>query len=132
MDSDDVLLESVYTVAAAAAAAVAVNIYSEIGAPPVFGGANHTTSICESDPVADRIAGGSGSVYGVTGSDGSDTRLILLSDIVATHVNVYAVPFARPDTTAYMFPVVTVYPPGLDVTVYDTIVKPLFIAGAVH
>ena len=45
---------------------------------------------------------------------------------------VYAVPFTRPVTKAYMFPVVTVYPPGLDVTVYDTIVKPLFIAGAVH
>ncbi len=53
--------------------------------------------------------------------------------LVATTVNVYAVPLVRPETTHSVAPVVVhVCPPGDAVTVYPVTALPPSFAGAVH
>jgi hypothetical protein len=51
--------------------------------------------------------------------------------LVATTVNVYAVPFVNPLTVIGEEVSVAVTPPGLDVTVYPVIAPPPTLSGAV-
>ena len=69
-------------------------------------------------------------VTAVDAVDGSESPMPL----VATTVNVYAVPFVNPGTTHVVAGAVAVQvaPPGPAVTVYPVIALPPSFSGAVH
>ena len=69
---------------------------------------------------------------GVTDADAADAIELPIA-LVATTVNVYAVPLVSPETTHSVAPVVVhVCPPGDAVTVYPVTALPPSLAGAVH
>ena len=86
--------------------------------PPVDNGAFQLTVACVSPAVAETLVGAPGTVAGVTVLEGVDTPLSPTL-FVATTVNVYAAPFVNPVkvTVSVEPPTVTVWPPGLAVTV---------------
>jgi hypothetical protein len=109
-----------------------VTVYPVIVDPPSLPGAVHETSAEPSPATADTPVGASGATAGVTGVDADEAGPSPFS-LVATTVNVYAVPLVSPDTVHEVAPeVVQVKPPGLDVTVYPVIAEPPSSAGAVH
>lgn len=77
------------------------------------------------------LLGASGTSAGVTAEDAVD-----VSDgpeeLVALTVNVYAVPFVRLVTVQLVPEVLQVNPPGLEVAVYEVMIAPPLLAGAVH
>ena len=75
------------------------------------------------------VVGALGVVAGIIGNDAiesSESPLIF----VATTVNVYGIPFARPLVVVELLVDIDVNPPGLLVTVYFVIVEPPFDIGA--
>ena len=69
---------------------------------------------------------------GVTEAEAADAGPVPTL-LVAVTLNVYAVPFVNPDTTAEVAPDVdAVAPPGVAVTVYPVIAEPPLDAGADH
>jgi hypothetical protein len=85
--------------------------------PPLLVGADHDTTALVFPAVAVTVAGGPGTVAGVTATDAADGGEPPTA-FVATTRNVYGVPLVSPDTVAVVAPVVVaVRPPGDDVTV---------------
>ena len=76
-----------------------------------------TTQIIER-PIKSAAVVGVKEVEGVTELEAEEGAPVPLA-FVAVTVNVYAVPFVRPVTYAYVLAVAAVNPPGEDVTVYD-------------
>ncbi len=112
---------------------LAVTVYAEIVAPPVFAGALHDTTTCVLPLTPLTPVGASGSVAGVTAADAVEAVLVPAL-FVAVTVNVYAVPFVRPVTVQDSAPDnhPQVWLPELAVTVYAVIVDPPVLAGALH
>jgi hypothetical protein len=90
-----------------------------IALPPLLSGAVKVTLACVLPGKAAALVGAPGTVAGVTLFDASDGALEPTA-LVATTVNVYAVPFTRPVTTCDV-PVppalLSTPPAGLDATV---------------
>ena len=84
--------------------------------PAVLLGAVHVIVACESLPVALALLGALATPTGVTALDDVEAFDEPMA-LVATTLNVYAVPLARPPTVHDVTPVVQVAPPGLAVTV---------------
>jgi hypothetical protein len=57
--------------------------------------------------------------------DATDTFDVTPYDVIPVTVNVYAVPFVKPVTVIGEDEPVAVIPPGLDVTVYVIVPRPL-------
>jgi hypothetical protein len=111
---------------------LAVTVYDVIGEPPLLAGAFQLTVTAPLPAAPTTAVGGPGGPVGVTLADGADAA-DGPTPLLATTVNVYAVPFVRPLTFAdNVVPsgVVAVAPPGLAVTVYDVIGEPPLSAGA--
>jgi hypothetical protein len=107
-----------------------VTVYPVIAAP-LEAGAVHET-VAEFVPAtAETPVGAPGTVAGVTAADAEEGEE-LLTEFIATTVNVTAVPLVRPVTVAVRtFPTVTGLPTD-GVTVYPVIAEPPFEAGAVQ
>ena len=91
-------------------------LYPVIAEPPSLTGAVHDTTAWAFPGTADTAVGGSGAILGVVAALASDAGDVPTT-LVAVTVNVYAVPFVRPETVAVLTPVVlTVAPPGAAVT----------------
>ena len=94
-----------------------VTVYMVIALPPSDDGAVHETVACVSPGTALTAVGAPGTAAGVTADEGDDAGPVP-TVLVAVTMNVYAVPSARPVTSAEVAPpVVAVKPPGEDVTV---------------
>ena len=76
--------------------------------------------------------GGSGGPVGVTAADGAETSTVP-TVFVAVTVKMYDVPLESPVTTALRVEpsAATLFPPGLEITVYPVMVLPPF-AGEFH
>ena len=82
-------------------------------------------------PTATTAVGASGTVEGTIETDAADGEPTP-DAFVAVTVNVYEVPFVRPETVQLVAVVAQVSPPGDEVTVYSVIAAPPLLAGAVH
>jgi hypothetical protein len=58
--------------------------------------------------------------------------VLVPTEFVAVTVNVYEVPFVSPVTVIGEAPPVAVNPPTFEVTVYEVIIEPPLLAGAVN
>src|SRR3954470_21986205 len=95
---------------------LAVTVYAVIVAPPFEPGAVHVTATWVLPRVPLAPVGASGTVEGVTEADADEAALVPAT-LEAVTVNVYGVPFVRPDTVHPIVPPVEhVAPPGLAVT----------------
>jgi hypothetical protein len=96
---------------------VETTVYREITAPLLAGAVHDTVDWVDSSDVAETPVGAPGTVDGVAEFDATEAALVPAL-FVAVTVNVYAVPFVRPDTVQVVAPVVVhVFDPGVDVTV---------------
>jgi len=82
-------------------------------------------------PLPETPVGAPGAVEGTTADDAEDAVLVPF-EFVAVTVNVYEVPFVRPDTVHDVVAVVHWNPPGDEVTVYPVMASPPLLDGAVH
>ena len=98
---------------------LAVTVYPVIPPVPPDDGAIHDTTTCVSPATPETLVGAPGEANGVTAADAL-LALELPYALVATTVNVYAVPFVNPVTVhvAALPAAVHVAPPGLAVAVY--------------
>ena len=112
-----------------------VAVYEVILAPPLLTGAVHDTVAEPFEATADTPVGAPVTVdAGVSDGDGLDAAL-LPALFWAVTVNVYPVPFERPETRQLVvlpFTVVQVREPGLLVTVYEMMLAPPSLTGAVQ
>jgi hypothetical protein len=95
---------------------LAVAVYPVIGDPPVEVGALQDTVARPFPAVAETPVGAPGAVAGVTALDGDEAGPAP-APLVAVTVNVYAVPFVKPETVNGLAEPVAVAPPGEAVTV---------------
>ena len=94
-----------------------VTVYEEIAAPPLRTGADHdTTDDALAPPAAEIPVGAPGTVDGITAADTAEAAPVP-DTFVAVTLNVYEVPFVRPDTVHDVVVVVHVNEPGVEVTV---------------
>ena len=96
--------------------------------PPLEAGAVNVTTAFVFPGVALSIVGAPGNVDGMTPTD---TEAPVPIELIATTVNVYEVPFAKPVTVMGELGAVAVKPPTLDVTLYEVIAEPPVEEGAV-
>ena len=110
-----------------------VAVYAVIVEPPSLAGAVKATVACALPAVAAPIVGAPGGPRGVALLDALDAGPVP-TEFVAVTVNVYAVPLARPPTVIDVHGAVQVpvMPEGDEVAVYDVIVAPPLLAGAVN
>jgi hypothetical protein len=112
-----------------------VAVYEVIVEPPLLAGAvNATLAVLEPVDVAVPIVGAPGTVYGVAALL-AELDALLPTELVAYTVNVYDVPLVKPLTVIVPEPAVDKLPvmlPGLETAVYDVIVAPPLLAGAVY
>jgi hypothetical protein len=107
-----------------------VAVYVVIADPPLLAGAVNVTVACALPRVAVPMAGAPGTVAGVTLFDAAEGGLVPAA-LVAVTVKVYAVPLVSPATVHGDDAHVPVCPLE-DVAVYDVIVEPPLLAGAVN
>lgn len=120
--------DPVTTVAGAVELSVALAVYPLIAAPPFADGAEKFTVTCPSAATAVEIVGALGVVEGVTELVADDEAPAPFA-LLATTVNVYAVPFVSPLTVMGLALPVAIWPPE-EVTVYPVMVEPPLDAGA--
>ena len=85
-----------------------------IAVPPLLAGGVNDTVACALPAIALAAVGAPGSVAGVTEFDAPESGP-LPTLLVARTVNVYAVPFVRPDTTSGDAAPDAAKPPGLEI-----------------
>jgi hypothetical protein len=109
-----------------------VTVYPVIAVPPfAMGAVNGTVIDVALAIVGVPIVGASGTTFGVIDVE-ADDGVELPRALVATTVNVYAVPAVNPVTVIGEDVPDAVIPPGLEVTVYPVIAVPPFALGAVN
>ncbi|MFA6290802.1 MAG: hypothetical protein WC637_03420 [Victivallales bacterium] len=108
----------------------AVTVYDDIGLPPLDAGGVKFTTACPFPLTAVPIIGASGTVAGVTAAETADACPDPTA-FVALTVKLYAVPFVSPVTVIGLVFPVSVFPPTVDVTVYDVMATPPLDKGGV-
>ena len=106
-----------------------VTVYEVTAVPPLAAGALKLTVAWAFPATADTPVGTPGTILGVTLLDAVDAAPGP-NALVATTVNVYAVPLVSPVTVIGLDAPVPVKPPGDDVTVYEVTAVPPLAAGA--
>jgi len=115
----------------APAAGEDVTMYVVIGLPPSLDGAVHET-VADASPATALTAVGAPGRPGVVTAADAALEAELPTEFVATTVNVYDVPSARPVQVAPVSVTTHDAPAPDDVTVYPVIAVPPLLAGAVH
>lgn len=105
-------------------------VYEMIAKPPLDAGAAKLTVAAVLPATADPIVGAPGTAAGTTLLEAVEGDPVPTA-FVAVTANEYTVPFVNPVTVNGLDAPVAVFPPGLEVTVYEVIARPPFEAGAV-